>query len=77
MFSLRGNYDFCTCLREHYLQVIIIGASLYNICTRLRSQRTTSSSSKCREKIRWRLPFLLTIDMRINKTKITGNMVAI
>ena len=42
------------------LQVTIIdlssplGASLYNIDTRLCYQRTSSSSSKCREKIRWR-----------------------
>ena len=42
----------------NYLQDTIIdlsspiGASLYNIGTTIRSQRTTSSSSKCREKIR-------------------------
>jgi len=48
----------------YYLQVTIIdlsspiGASLYNIGTRIRSQRTTSSSSKCREKIRWRRLFI-------------------
>jgi len=66
MFSLRGNYDLGTILRGiwYYLQVTIIdlsspiGASLYNIGTRIRSQRTTSSSSKCREKIRWRRLFI-------------------
>jgi len=35
-----------------------LGASLYNICTLLCSQRTTSSSFKCREKIRWRRLFI-------------------
>jgi len=48
----------------YYFQVTIIGlsfplgASLYNIGTRLCSQRTTSSSSMCREKIRWRRLFI-------------------
>ena len=35
-----------------------VEASLYNIGTRLCSQRTTSSSSKCREMIRWRWLFI-------------------
>jgi len=40
MFSVLGNYDLYTCLRGiwYYLQV---------------TKRTKSSSSKCREKIRW------------------------
>ena len=49
---------------RYYFQVTIIGlssplgASLYNIGTRLCSQRTTSFSSKCSEKIRWRRIFI-------------------
>jgi len=35
-----------------------LGASLYNIGTRLCCQRTTSSSSKCKEKVRWRRLFI-------------------
>ena len=62
MFSLRGNYDFVEIYVEfsiiYKLPYIVIsspvGASLYNIGTILCSQRTTSSSSKCRKKIRWR-----------------------
>jgi len=48
----------------YYLQVTIIdlsspiGASLYNIGKRIRSQHTTSSSSKCREMTRWRRLFI-------------------
>ena len=61
------NFEFCTFLRGiwYYLQVSIIdnkspiGASLYNIGTRISSQRTTSSSSKCREDIRWRRLFII------------------
>jgi len=44
-----------------YLQVDLsspLRASLYNIGMRLWSQRTTSSSSKYREKIRWRRLFV-------------------
>ena len=56
----------------YYFQVTIIGissplgASLYNISTRLCSQRTTSSSSKCRENIRWRRLF---INKKINNCR--------
>jgi len=66
MFCLGGNSDFCTflCGICYYLQVTIIdlsspiGASLYNIGTRIRSQRTTSSSSKCKDKRRWQRLFI-------------------
>ena len=66
LFSLCGNYVLFTLLRGiwYYLQVTVtnlsslVGASLYNIGTRLCSQRTTSSSSKCMEKIRWRRLFI-------------------
>jgi len=63
MFSLGGNYVFFTFVRAFWLQVTIInlsspiGASLLNIGTRLCSQRTASSSSDYREKIRWRRKF--------------------
>ena len=49
---------YMLCRIGYYFQVTIIGlssplvASLYNIGTRLCSQRTTSSSSKCREKMK-------------------------
>jgi len=54
MFCLRGNSDFCTflCGICYYLQVTIIdlsspiGASLYNIGTRIRSQRTAFMREK-------------------------------
>jgi len=65
MFSLCGNYDLCTFLRGiwYFLQVTIIdlsspiGVSIYNTGARICSQRTMSSCSKCKEKIRWRRLF--------------------
>jgi len=63
MFFLRGKYVLSHCMWNLVL-VSIIGLSspledsLYNIGTRLCSQRTTSSSFKCREKIRWRRLFI-------------------
>ena len=59
MFSLHGNYVFL-----HFTWNLVlftsypVGASLYNIDTRLCSQCTTPSSFKCMEKIRWRRLFI-------------------
>ena len=56
-WTLCAFYSFTW--NRYYLQVTIIdlssplGALLYNIGTRLCSQRRTSSISKCRVKIRW------------------------
>ena len=85
MFSLRGNYVFLYILRGiwWYLQVTIIdlsspiGASLYNIGTRICSQRTTSSSSKCRGKIRWQRHFINNEYEGGKNKNITGNSVGI
>ena len=85
MFSLRGKYGSFYILRGiwYYFQVTIIalssplGALLYNIGTRLCSQRTKSSRSKCREKKRWRRLYCNKGYEGKQKKTTTGNSVGI